>query len=87
MTQTDAHAAGNGHLPGGGSAPPKPITRADIEAKLGEVRDAAEAPADQAKQMGLAAGVAVVAVVVAVAFLIGRRRGRRRRGIIVIRQV
>jgi hypothetical protein len=80
MTQTDARAEGNGHQA-------KPITRADIEAKLGEVRDAAEAPADQAKQMGIAAGVAVLGVLVVIAFLLGRRRGRRRRGIIVIRQV
>lgn len=80
MTQTDARAGGNGQ-------PEKPITRADIEAKLGQIKAVTEAPADQAKNMGLAIGVAVVAVVVIGAFLVGRRRGRRRRGIIVIRQV
>lgn len=80
MTQTDARAAGNGQ-------PQKPITRADIEAKLGQIRDAAEQPAGQAKNLTFAVGAAVVAVVVVSAFLLGRRRGRRRRGVIVIRQV
>lgn len=72
-----------------GSAVPKDrkITRADLEAKLGQIRDATEGGRSRGKTAGLAVGVAVVAVVVAGAFLLGSRRGRKRRTVVEIRRI
>ena len=53
------------------------ITRADIEAKIGELQGDVEATGEEAKGLGMIlVGVAVV-VVIGVAFLIGKRRGKR----------
>lgn len=65
----------------------RPITRADIEAKLGQIRDAAQSGTEQAKSTGRMVGVAVVVVVVVGAYLLGRRRGRKRRTIVEVRRV
>jgi hypothetical protein len=64
-----------------------PISRGDIEAKLGQIRDATESGADGARGMGVAVGVAVAAAVVVVAFWLGNRRGRKRRTIVEVRRV
>jgi hypothetical protein len=65
----------------------RPITRADLEAKLGQIRDATESGAGTTKNAGLAVGLAVVALVVVGAFLLGSRRGRKRRTIVEVRRV
>jgi hypothetical protein len=65
----------------------RPITRADLEAKFGEIRDATESGTGSAKGMGLALGVAVVVGVVAVAYFLGTRRGRKRRTIVEVKRV
>jgi UDP-N-acetylmuramyl pentapeptide phosphotransferase/UDP-N-acetylglucosamine-1-phosphate transferase len=65
----------------------RPITRADIEAKLGQIRDAAQSGTEQAKGASRMVGVAVVVVVVVGAYLVGRRRGRKRRTIVEVRRV
>jgi hypothetical protein len=65
----------------------RPITRADLEAKFGEIRQATEPGAGSAKGVGLAVGVAVVVGVVAVAYFFGNRRGRRRRTIVEVKRV
>jgi hypothetical protein len=65
----------------------RPITRADIEAKLREVQSATEAGADAAKGAGVAAGAAVAGVVVVVVFLLGRRSGRKRRTVVEVRRI
>jgi MYXO-CTERM domain-containing protein len=67
--------------------PTKPVTRADLEAKLAEIRgvtdDTAEVAEDAAKT-----GLVVAAVgVVVVAFLLGRRRGRKKSTIVEVRRV
>jgi len=65
----------------------KPVTRADIEAKLGEIRgvteDATEIAEGTAKTGLVAAGVGVVVV----AFLLGRRRGRKKSTIVEVRRI
>jgi MYXO-CTERM domain-containing protein len=65
----------------------KPVTRADIEAKLAEIRgvtdDTTEVAEEAAKTGLVIAGVAVVVV----AFLLGRRRGRKKSTIVEVRRV
>jgi hypothetical protein len=64
----------------------QPVERADIEAKLREIRgDLAETARVGAPVM-IAAGVLVVAGLVGVAFLAGRRRGRKRSTVVEIRR-
>jgi MYXO-CTERM domain-containing protein len=65
----------------------KPVTRADIEAKLAEIRgvtdDTTEVAEEAAKTGLIIAGVGVVVV----AFLLGRRRGRKKSTIVEVRRV
>jgi hypothetical protein len=65
----------------------KPVTRADIEAKLAEIRgvadDTTEVAEGAAKTGLVVAGVAVVVV----AFLLGRRRGHKKNTIVEIRRI
>jgi hypothetical protein len=63
------------------------ITRADIEAKLRAIRDGMEPVGEQAKTGALAIVPVVVGVVVLAAYLVGMRRGRKRRAVIEIRRV
>jgi hypothetical protein len=63
------------------------ITRADIEAKLRQIQGGAESGVDAARGAGLAAGIAGVGLLVLVAYLLGRRRGRRRRTIVEIKRI
>ena len=64
------------------------VTRADIEAKLREIRGTAEDAApdvpDTAQRTGLVAGALAVVVV---AFVLGRRRGRKKSTIVEIRRI
>lgn len=63
------------------------VTRADIEAKLAEIRGEMGEEAEKAKGIGLAVGAVVVTVVVLGAYLLGRRRGRKRQAVIEIQRV
>jgi hypothetical protein len=64
-----------------------PVTRADIERKLAEIRGVTEGStevAQDATRTGLVvAGVAVVVV----AFVLGKRRGRKKSTIVEIRRI
>jgi hypothetical protein len=64
----------------------RPITRADLEAKLGEIRDATEG-GERARNLGLVIGVVAVGILVVGAFVLGSRRGKRRRTIVEVRRV
>jgi hypothetical protein len=65
----------------------KPVTRADIEAKLAQIKgvtDETTEVAEGAAKTGLvAAGVGVVVI----AFLLGRRRGRKKSTIVEVRRI
>ena len=65
----------------------KAVTRADIEAKLAEIRgvadDTTEVAGEAAKTGLVVAGVAVVVI----AFLLGRRRGRKKSTIVEVRRI
>ena len=65
----------------------RPITRGDIEAKMREIQGGTQAGADAARGVGKTAGVLVAAAAVGIAYLLGRRRGRRRRTIVEVRRV
>ncbi len=70
-----------------GPDPHKPVTRADIEAKLAQIKgvtDDTTEVAEGAAKTGLV--VAAVGVVV-VAFLLGRRRGHKKSTIVEVRRV
>jgi hypothetical protein len=66
----------------------RPVTRADIEAKLREIRGTAEEelpnPPESAQRGGLAVGAAALLVL---AFWLGRRRGRKKSTIVEIRRI
>lgn len=63
------------------------ITPADIEAKFREVQGEAVEVEHQALDYAAIAIAAVAVTVVAVAFLLGSRRGRKRRAIVEIRRI
>jgi len=65
----------------------RPITRADIEGKLREIRGTTEAGAEAAKGAGLAAGAACAGVVIVLVYLLGRRSGRKRRTVVEVRRI
>ncbi len=67
--------------------PNEKITRADIEAKLRELRGEVDERVDDVKvpAIGVAVGVAVVTVVLAYWF--GRRRGKKRQMVLEIRRI
>ncbi len=64
-----------------------PVTRADIEAKLAEIRgvadDTTEVAEGAAKTGLVVAGVGIVVV----AFLLGRRRGHKKSTIVEVRRI
>jgi len=66
---------------------PQRITRDDIEAKLREIQGTTEAGADAARGAGIAGLVAGGVVLTVVAYLLGRRRGRKRRTVLEIRRI
>jgi hypothetical protein len=63
------------------------ITRADIEAKLRQMRGEVDKTAEAAKAPILAIAGGVAAAVVVIAFLLGKRRGRRKSTVVEIRRV
>ncbi|HEX2119159.1 MAG TPA: hypothetical protein VHF91_08245 [Acidimicrobiales bacterium] len=63
------------------------ITRADIEAKLRDMRGEVQETAEAAKTPILAVAGGVAAAVVLLAFLLGKRRGRRKSTVVEIRRV
>jgi hypothetical protein len=65
----------------------RPITRNDIEAKLREIQGTTETGAEAARGAGLAAAVGGLLLAIVIAYLLGRRRGRKRRTVVEIRRV
>lgn len=65
----------------------RPVTRADIEAKLRDIQGGTEAGADAAKGAGLAAGIAFVLLALVIAYLFGRHKGKKRRSVVEIRRI
>ena len=63
------------------------ITRADIEAKLRANREGMEPIGEQAKTGAMAIVPVIVGVVVLAVYLVGLKRGKKRRAVIEIRRV
>lgn len=82
--------SGAGGLGGAGSKILKsdePISKADIQAKLAELKGGVDSEIANVRGIVIAAGVAVVVVGVLVTFALGRRRGRKLATIVEIRRV
>jgi len=69
--------------PGG----PDRVTRADIEAKFGELQGDVESAGEAAKGMGMVVAGVVAVVVIGLVFMLGKRRGRRQTTTVEIRRV
>jgi hypothetical protein len=67
--------------------PGRPITRDDIEAKLRQIQRGTEVGADAARGVGLAGSIVGVILVLTIVYLLGRRRGRKRRTVLEIRRI
>jgi alpha-D-ribose 1-methylphosphonate 5-triphosphate synthase subunit PhnL len=65
----------------------RPITRADLEAKFAQLRGATSSGTEKARVAGAAAVVVGGVVLVLLAYVLGRRRGRKRRTIVEVRRV
>ena len=65
----------------------RPVTRADIEAKLQEIKGEVDNTATEAKSYALTAGIVAVVVIIGGAYLLGRRRGRKKSTVVEIRRV
>jgi hypothetical protein len=64
----------------------RPIGKADIQAKLAELKSGVDSEIANVRGIAIAAGVTVVVVAVLVTFALGRRRGRRLATIVEIRR-
>lgn len=64
-----------------------PVTRADIESKLRELKGEVDSTTQAAKPIGLAVGVAAAVVVVGLVYFMGKRRGRKKTTVVEIRRV
>jgi hypothetical protein len=64
-----------------------PVTRADIEHKLAEIRGIADDTTDVAQDATKTGLVVAGVAVVVVAFVLGKRRGRKKSTIVEIRRI
>ena len=67
--------------------PNTPITRADIEAKFGELRADVREREQAAKTPAVAIAVGAVVVSVVLAYWFGRRKGKKRQMVLEIRRL
>jgi hypothetical protein len=63
------------------------ITKADIEAKLRQIRGEVDETTEQSRQYVLMAGVGGAVISIGLAFLLGKRKGKRTSTIVEIRRV
>jgi hypothetical protein len=63
------------------------VTRADIEAKLKQIKGEADETVEEAKPYALMAAFAGVVVVILLAYLLGRRKGKKKTTVVEIRRV
>ena len=67
--------------------PRAPITRGDIEAKLGELRGEVDERAQAVKVPAIAVAVGVVVLTVVTAYWFGKRKGKKRQMVLEIRRI
>ena len=64
-----------------------PVTRADIEAKLRQIKGEVDTTTDAARPYVTIAATAGVVVVLGLTYLLGRRRGKKKTTLVEIRQL
>ncbi len=64
-----------------------PITRADIEAKLGELRGEVDTRTEAAKVPAIAVAAGAAMLTIVVAFWLGKRKGKKRQLVLEIRRI
>jgi hypothetical protein len=67
--------------------PDKKVSRADIEAKLRELRGDVDERVDDAKLPAIAIATTVAVVFVLAAYVMGRRRGKKKSMVLEIRRI
>lgn len=65
----------------------KPVTKADIEAKLREIKGEADETVEHAKPIVEIAGIGAVLLLILLAYLLGRRKGKKKTTVVEIRRV
>jgi MYXO-CTERM domain-containing protein len=65
----------------------KPITRADIEAKLNQIKHVTDTTTDTAADAGKGAMIGGAVLVVVLAYWFGRRRGHKKNTVVEIRRI
>lgn len=65
----------------------RPVTRADIEAKLREIQGEAATTSETVRTFALVGGAVVAVAVVGVAYWWGKRKGKRKTTIVEVRRV
>jgi hypothetical protein len=66
---------------------PEKVTRADIEAKLQELKGGVDTRVQDAKFSATVVAVAIVTAAVVVAYFVGNRRNRKRQTVFEIRRI
>jgi len=64
-----------------------PVTRADIEAKLAQIRGVADDQVEVAEEATRSALIAGGILLIIIVFLLGKRRGRKKSTIVEIRRI
>lgn len=65
----------------------KPVSRADIEAKLQQIKHITDSTSDSAAEAGRGAMIGAAFFVVVLAYWFGRRRGHKKNTIVEIRRI
>lgn len=68
-------------------APPKKVTRDDIESKLRELRGEVDERVEDVKVPAIAIAVGIVVVTIVAAYWFGKRRGKKRQLVLEIKRV
>lgn len=63
------------------------VTRADIEAKLAEIKGEVDETGERAKVPAMAIGAVLVVAVVGVAYLLGRRSAKKKTTVVEVRRL
>ena len=65
----------------------KQVTRADIEAKLREIRGEVDTGVESARNVTLIVGAVAAVAIVGAMYFLGKRRGRRQTTVVEVRRV
>jgi hypothetical protein len=65
----------------------EPVTKADIEAKLREIKGEVDETAKEAKPVVEALAIGSVILLILLAYLLGRRKGKKKTTVVEIRRV